>query len=133
MRALAKQRQWREGDSPRRWLFKILQNLFIDETRRRKRRPAPVALETMEFQRPDSQLRDVTAVHDIEAAIARLPDGQRAVLLLVALEGFSYAETAQLLEIPIGTVMSRIARARERLRSDLFGDSGRETRLKRVK
>ena len=65
---------------------------------------------------------DLLEVGDIDAAIRRLPGEQREVLLLVALEQLSYGETAQALGIPLGTVMSRLYRARERLRTLLSGD-----------
>ena len=77
---------------------------------------------------PDAPVRatqaDMLEVRDIETALKRLPVEQREVLLLVALEHLSYQETANALGIPIGTVMSRLARARERLRMMLAGEAG---------
>jgi RNA polymerase sigma-70 factor (ECF subfamily) len=77
---------------------------------------------------------DTLVLRDLDAAIRRLPPEQREVLLLVALEDMSYAEAAEALEIPIGTVMSRLARAREKLRAMLSGlPPGGGTQLKIVK
>jgi RNA polymerase sigma-70 factor (ECF subfamily) len=77
---------------------------------------------------------DTLVLRDLDAAIRRLPPDQREVLLLVALEDMSYAEAAGALEIPIGTVMSRLARAREKLRAMLSGlPTGGGTQLKIVK
>ena len=72
-------------------------------------------------------------VRDLDRAIARLPEEQRAVLLLVTLEDMSYDEVARTLGIPIGTVMSRLSRAREKMRAMLSGGGGGATRLKVVK
>jgi RNA polymerase sigma-70 factor (ECF subfamily) len=74
---------------------------------------------------------DALMVRDLERAVAALPEGQRQVLLLVALEDLSYEETARVLEIPIGTVMSRLARAREKVRQLMQGKGG--TKLQVVK
>ena len=133
VRALANKSRWREGASPRKWLFTILHNLHVDEARRQKRQPRQVDLYSAETDRHLSSGHDVSGLLDIDDAIARLPGEQSEALLLVALEGLSYAETADVLGVPIGTVMSRIARARERLRQALYGEHGNKTPLKRVK
>ncbi|KQM18435.1 RNA polymerase subunit sigma [Novosphingobium sp. Leaf2] len=108
----------RKGASLRSWLFTILHNLALDRLRRLARRgiTAPlddvseVHLATPAFQEQGVEARDVLAL------IALLPADQRSVLLLVAVEDLSYAEAAAVLDVPQGTVMSRLARARERLR-----------------
>lgn len=133
LRALANQAAWREGASPRKWLFRILHNLHIDEARRRSRRPAEVELDHAEALSQPGQWQPPQAAFEITAALAVLPEDQRQALLLVTLEGFSYAETAQLLEVPVGTVMSRVSRGREKLRQILFTDDGRKSRLTRIK
>jgi RNA polymerase sigma-70 factor (ECF subfamily) len=66
---------------------------------------------------------EAMAVRDIHAALSRLPDEQREVLLLVGLEQFAYAEAAEVLGVPVGTVMSRLARAREKMRRLLAGET----------
>lgn len=132
VRALANQADWRDGATPRRWLFRILHNLHIDEARRRQRRPSEVELEHAEGVPAEHDWHAPQAAFDIGEALSILPEEQRQALLLVTLEGFSYAETSQLLDVPVGTVMSRVSRGREKLRRILFaGDGG--TRLTRVK
>jgi len=113
-RALARLDQWREGDNPRKWLFSILHNLYVDALRRTSRRPPHVGLDNLgvEHSAPAAD-----GVSDLDRALTLLSDEQREVVLLVGLEGLSYAETAEVLAIPIGTVMSRLARGRDRLRT----------------
>jgi RNA polymerase sigma-70 factor, ECF subfamily len=121
-RALDKWRFWQRGRALRPWLFAIMHNLHVDGRRREgvvdyrddeDLPPAP--------QRADQD--DALALRDLERALALLPLEQRELLLLVALEELSYAEVAAALAIPLGTVMSRLARARSRLRSILAGES----------
>lgn len=133
VRGLARQAQWREGDSPRKWLFTILHNLYVDDARARERRPLQVDLETIEPELRPAAGAEHASAFEIDQALAQLPDEQRQALLLVALEGLSYAETADVLCVPMGTVMSRISRAREGLRRLLYGEPSGKTRLKRVK
>jgi len=133
LRALRRQSQWREGDSPRKWLFAILHNLHVDGVRRRARRPSHVALDDAGEQVPHDPPGDPAAAMDVDKALRLLPEEQRQTVLLVGLEGLSYAETADVLGVPIGTVMSRLARGRDRLRRQLDLDLGRRPPLKRVK
>lgn len=134
-RALARLQQWREGDNPRKWLFSILHNLHIDHLRRKSRRPPHVGLELLGTDQ-SSPSADA-AGGDIDVALRHLSTEQREVVLLVGLEGLSYAETAEVLDIPVGTVMSRLARGRERLRTLMDyeggGDRNGRTSLRRVK
>lgn len=104
------------------WLFRILRNLWIDQTRRMKTRGAELDV----FETPEAAVHDGAraleasiALRETEAAIETLPPEQREVLRLVCLEGLSYAEAAEVLEIPRGTVMSRLARARVALAGKL--------------
>jgi RNA polymerase sigma-70 factor (ECF subfamily) len=139
-RAWARAGLWRGVADMRAWLFGIMHNLHVDGLRRG--RLATVALddETPEFPVPPTQA-DRLAVADLQAALERLPPEQREVLLLVALEEMSYAGIAATLGIPIGTVMSRLSRGRERLRRILAGEEpaprvdarGEPPRLKIVK
>ena len=115
-RALARLEQWRDGDSPRKWLFSILHNLHVDGLRRKSRRPPHVGLDNLGADH-SAPAADGVSGCDLDQALQLLTGDQREVVLLVGLEGLSYAETAQVLSIPIGTVMSRLARGRDRLRT----------------
>ena len=130
-RALSRFHLWRQGSDLRAWLFTIMHNLYVNQIRSRIRHPhEPLdesAADELRASEPDwGELRD------IEEALGRLPGEQRSVLLLVGLEQFSYEEAARVLEIPLGTVMSRLSRGRERLRVILSSDA-RTTTLKVVK
>lgn len=130
-RALSRFQLWRQGSDLRAWLFTIMHNIFVNQARSRMRHPQesldePTA-EALHARDPDwSELRD------IGEALSRLPGEQRAVLLLVGLEQFTYEEAARVLDIPLGTVMSRLSRGRERMRVMLAGDP-RAVALKVVK
>ncbi len=131
-RALTKQHLWREGSNLRAWMFTIMHNVFVNQIRAR---PAdvtvPMGTEAHEVADRSSPV-DLLEVGDLDAAIRRLPVEQREVLLLIALEQLSYVEAAQALAIPLGTVMSRLYRARERMRVMLGGESSANA-LKAVK
>jgi RNA polymerase sigma-70 factor (ECF subfamily) len=121
-RALRKWQLYDETRSLRTWLFTILRNLHISGLRRRPgwvAKPLDELSEGEDAARPEQESR--TAVADIAAAIARLPRDHREVILLVALEDMSYREIAEMTGVPIGTVMSRLSRARASLRA-MLGD-----------
>ena len=122
-RAWTKLHLWRSGSDLRAWLFTIMHNVHVNQVRSR----ASTATLPLDDDLPDSPVRptqaDMLEVRDIDTALRRLPVAQREVLLLIALEHLSYQETANALGIPIGTVMSRLARARERLRLLLAGEA----------
>lgn len=119
-RAWSRFAQWRPGSDLRAWLFSIMHNLRVDQLRRPGLNALPMDDEELMVPTRATQ-SDHLEVVDLEVALARLPEEQRAVLLLVALEDMSYEEVAAALGIPIGTVMSRLARGRERLRLILEG------------
>jgi RNA polymerase sigma-70 factor (ECF subfamily) len=128
-RALTKLHLYRHGTDLRAWLFTVMHNVHVNQVR--ALRPTdPLDDEMPELAQRATQ-GDVLLVRDLERAIAALPLAQREVLLLVALEDLSYEETARVLDIPIGTVMSRLARAREKLRLLMYGKGG--TKLQVVK
>ena len=118
-RAWAKLHLYRRGTDLRAWLFTVMHNVHVNKVR------ATRATETLEDEMPELAQRaaqgDALMVRDLDRAIARLPDEQRSVLLLVTLEDMSYDEVARTLGIPIGTVMSRLSRAREKLRAMMLG------------
>lgn len=129
----------RQGDGqPRAWLFSILHNLAVSRMRQARRRGVDVPLESIAPaavpSAPATQ-EDGARHRDLLRAVDGLPDDQRAVLLLVSVEDLSYAEAASVLGVPIGTVMSRLARARERLWRATQSDGGQPARpvLRRVK
>ena len=122
---------WRGEGELRAWLFSIMHNAFVDRVRADKRAPTEALAEDAELPVRATQ-EDLLQVRDLDRALMALGPEQREVLLLVAVEQMSYAEVSRALGIPMGTVMSRLSRAREKLRSVL---EGRETstRLKAVK
>src|SRR5258705_13345937 len=131
-RAWSKLHLYRRGTDLRAWLFTVMHNVYVNQ-RRAARINVPLDEEMPELAQPARET-DTLMLRDLDAAIRRLPPDQREVLLLVALEDMSYAEAAEALEIPIGTVMSRLARAREKLRAMLSGlPPGGGTQLKVVK
>jgi RNA polymerase sigma-70 factor (ECF subfamily) len=119
-RAWSRLAQWQVGSDLRAWLFGIMHNLRVDQLRRPGLTTQPMGEEEFEVPIRATQT-DHLELSDLELALARLPEEQRAVLLLVALEEMSYEEVARALEIPLGTVMSRLSRGRERLRLILDG------------
>ena len=121
-RAVSRWHQRRDSD-PRRWLFTILHNLAISQFRQIAARGKHVTIDEAnenEFGRSAVQEQQLV-YQDVLNKLTKLPDDQRAVLLLVAVEDLSYADAAKVLDIPIGTVMSRLSRARERLQQEIEG------------
>lgn len=121
VRAYEKQASFRPEKGMRKWLLAILHNTFIDGIR--SRRADKQRIEKLTSQAHPDDLHaapnqdNVLRLAQVRQAFMALPEEQRAVLHLVAIEGQSYAQTAQTLDLPIGTVMSRLARARATLRS----------------
>lgn len=130
-RAIRKQALWANNTNLKAWLFTILLNVFRNALRHDKqvRFEALDAMPSEPSQAPAQHGR--LALGEVSRAIARLPDDQREVLLLVVLEGANYAEAAVILDIPTGTLMSRLGRARANLKL-MTGESG-EPRLRAVK
>jgi len=121
-RAWTKLHLYREGTDLRAWLFTVMHNVHVNQVR--AARPTAALDEDMPELAQRAVQGDALLVRDLERAIAALPAAQREVLLLVALEDLSYDETARVLGIPIGTVMSRLARAREKVRVMMHGKGG---------
>lgn len=116
-RAISRWHQRRPDGNARTWLFTILHNLAINHLRRTARRGRELPLDDAhEFEMAVSSTQeDALRQADILAAVGQLPEEQRSILLLISVEDVSYADAARILDIPIGTVMSRLARARARL------------------
>ena len=120
-RALDKLHTRREEADIRSWLFTIMHNHFISQVRRRRSRPAPETLDDSHEKAAGQRATQEDALlwRDLQRGLALLPEEQRSVILLVSVEDLSYAEAAQVLGVPIGTVMSRLARGRDRLREHI--------------
>jgi RNA polymerase sigma-70 factor (ECF subfamily) len=129
-RAWAKLHLYRRGTDLRAWLFTVMHNVHVNKVRAtRPTDPLDEDLPEMALRAPQG---DSLAMRDLDRSIALLPPEQRAVLLLVTLEEMSYEEVARTLGIPMGTVMSRLSRAREKLRAMMHGQSA-AAKLKLVK
>jgi RNA polymerase sigma-70 factor (ECF subfamily) len=121
-RAWKKLHLFRAGTDLRAWLFTVMHNVYVNQVRTSR---IAIAEDEELAELPDRQKEaDGLSIRDLDRAIGRLPDEQREVLLLIALEDMSYEETARTLDIPIGTVMSRLSRAREKLRTMMQGGPG---------
>jgi RNA polymerase sigma factor (sigma-70 family) len=129
-RAWAKLHLYRRGTDLRAWLFTVMHNVHVNRVR------ATRLTDALDDEMPELAQRapqgDALLVRDLDRGIARLPAEQRAVLLLVTLEEMSYDEVARTLGTPIGTVMSRLSRAREKLRAMMLGQSA-PAKLKVIK
>jgi RNA polymerase sigma-70 factor (ECF subfamily) len=127
-RALEKWRLWQRERDLRPWLFSIMHNLHVDGHRRGHR---------VDFRADDelpipvqrASQADGLELRDLERCLALLPPEQREVLLLVGLEDLSYADVARALDIPQGTVMSRLSRARTRLKALLAGETAPQLKV----
>jgi RNA polymerase sigma-70 factor (ECF subfamily) len=124
-RALGRTGMFQAGTDLRAWLFTIMHNVFVNQARKASARAVHVAVDDdsvpeSEFAVPSEQSRSLE-MRDLDYALQRLPMEQREVVLLVGLEEMSYADVALALNIPIGTVMSRLSRGRERLRALMAG------------
>ena len=122
-RALARSALFRPGGNARAWLFAIMHNVFVNQVRSAAARRM-VRLDEESFEAAGHDLApDGLAVRDIERALGLLPSEQREVVLLIALEALSYADTARVIGVPVGTVMSRLSRARRAFRAQFTAES----------
>lgn len=117
-RALARIAQWNPGTRLDSWMYRILQNIFLDNKRKHKLRGDPVSPESKR-QAVDNQSQRLPEIRSnlsqVAEAMKTLPEEQRIVLTLVCVEEQSYKEAAETLDVPVGTIMSRLARARMKL------------------
>ena len=122
-----------EGTNFKAWLFRILKNTFINSYRKRQQEPPQNAFDEIEdvfenqvssdsgsIPNPEEDALENVLDEDVQRALDALPDEYRMVVILADLEDFSYQEIAEILEIPVGTVMSRLYRARRRLESEML-------------
>ena len=128
-RAVSRWHQRREGNT-RSWLFTILHNLAVNQFRQSAARGRHVTIDdTNENDFGQDAVQEQKLIYqDVLNKLAKLPEDQRAVLLLIAVEDLSYADAAKVLNIPIGTVMSRLSRARERLQQEIEGTASGASR-----
>ena len=124
-RALSRLHLFDETRNLRTWLYTILRNIFLNNIRQKDRRGLHMNIEEVSesnlLQSPGQSSH--MAVRDITAAIQQLPSEQKEVLILVAIEEMTYEETANIIGTPIGTVMSRLSRARNRLKTIMYGET----------
>lgn len=133
-RALSAKNTPRDGPAYRAWLFRILRNAFLDQVRHQK-----MAMSAMDDEKfvPETEFwqgneRFITVL-TVKLEMANLPLRQREIIALIDLVGLSYAETAQLLDVPVGTVMSRISRSRRMLLDAIGSSNVHELPVKKVK
>ncbi len=126
-RALRKQAQW-QGGSLRAWLLTLMHNVFVNQVRRNDPIRASADVDTEPLPVRDAT-QDSLQLRDLDRALQTLSTDHREILLLVGLEDLRYEEIAQVLNLPIGTVMSRLSRARRQLREQLISRPA----LKRIK
>lgn len=135
-RAIEKLHLWRPESDLRAWLFTIMHNIFVSQIRRNAAAPTFVSSDDPEndfeqYYGVASQHETQTDMHKLEAAMTRLSNEHREVIHLVCIEEMTYDEVAKILDVPVGTVMSRLSRAREALRKLMY-DNGAPN-LRRVK
>jgi RNA polymerase sigma-70 factor (ECF subfamily) len=125
-RALSRIEQWQEGTRLDSWIYRIAQNLWLDHVRARKVRGVHVPLDVEAGDASGADGRVVVesrlSLAAVSAAMATLPEDQRLLVALVCIDGVSYKEAAEITNVPIGTVMSRLARARRQLHAALEGE-----------
>ena len=118
MRAVAKQHLWQPGTDLRAWLFTILHNQHVNDVRRSARDGNNVDIDEISAEtlttQPNAHVR--LELRDLERAMGKLGTEQRQVILLVCLEGMRYEQVAEILNVPVGTVRSRLSRGRDQLR-----------------
>jgi RNA polymerase sigma-70 factor, ECF subfamily len=124
LRAIAKQHLWEPGTDLRAWLFTILHNLHVNEVRHAVRACNTVPIdEAAPVLKAPSNVEGSLQLRDLERGLGELPEEQRQVILLIGLEGMRYEEVATILDVPIGTVRSRLSRGRDMLRQLMDMDS----------
>ncbi|GMQ91244.1 MAG: sigma-70 family RNA polymerase sigma factor [Gammaproteobacteria bacterium] len=137
-KAMQKSSQLRDQKAGDAWLFTVMSNCYRDHFRRSKPTDEFEEGDLINEQTPETETSRHQIIKHVRAAIAALVEGQRQVITLVDLEGFSYVEVAEILNVPIGTVMSRLCRARRALKERILHDSKKntevaESRIRRVR
>ncbi len=127
LRALDKADQFEPGTHLDRWMFRMAQRVWLNELRSRKVRTGGGLVPVEEIDLPDKKPEPETNIlaRDVLNRVNALPEAQRQAVVLVYVEGYAYKEAAEIMEIPIGTVMSRLAAARKRLNSEMAEDKAK--------
>jgi RNA polymerase sigma-70 factor, ECF subfamily len=125
-RALAREHQYQEGTRFDSWMFRIVQTIWIDQVRARdvRKEDGDGADERLGSDAPVRRIEASLALAEVRQAVQQLPPDQRTTLMLVTVEGLSYKEAAAAVGVPVGTIMSRLARARIALQRQLDAGSG---------
>jgi RNA polymerase sigma-70 factor, ECF subfamily len=125
-RALARRHQFQEGTRFDSWMFRIVQTIWIDQVRARdvRKEHGDIADERLGSDEPVRRVEARLALDEVRRAVDRLAPDQRTALLLVTVEGLTYKEAAEVVQVPVGTIMSRLSRARLALQLQL--DAARE-------
>jgi RNA polymerase sigma-70 factor (ECF subfamily) len=125
-RALTREHQFQEGTRFDSWMFRIVQTIWIDQVRSRdvRKEGGEVAEDRMGSDEAVRRVEARLALGEVRRAVDRLPPDQRTALLLVTVDGLSYKETAEIVGVPVGTIMSRLARARIALQQQLESGGG---------
>jgi RNA polymerase sigma factor (sigma-70 family) len=121
-RALKSRDQWEPGTRLDSWMYRIMRNLWIDTARASARRGTHASIDDSALQVADDSHRRLEAqieLNDVDRAMNQLPNEQREAIALVLVEGLAYKEAAEILEIPMGTLTSRLVRGREALMREL--------------
>jgi RNA polymerase sigma-70 factor (ECF subfamily) len=130
-RALARQHQFQEGTRFDSWMFRIVQTIWIDQIRARDvRKEDGDTAERLGSDEPVRRVEARLALDEVRRAVDRLPPDQRIALLLVTVDGLSYKEAAEVVRVPVGTIMSRLARARIALLQQLEAGGGMRRSVK---
>lgn len=121
IRAIERSHQYDPSQPLDRWMFRLMRNVWISELRKRKVRIGTGQVEASQSPELYTEIggAEQTYGNEIIAMIMRLPSGLASTLLLVSVEGHSYREAAEILDVPVGTIMSRMSTARQRLRQEL--------------
>ncbi len=125
-RACSKWHLWLAGSDLRAWLFTMMYHVFINQigfAQRRGNAATHINIDDVEHELASTHAGDVTELIDLQRCLLRLPEEQRAVLLLVTQEDLSYEAVAKIVGVPVGTVMSRLSRARSRLQDLMNGSA----------
>ena len=125
-RALARRHQFQEGTRFDSWMFRIVQTIWIDQIRSREVRKSDgdISEDRLGSDEPVRRVEARLTLAEVRRAVDRLSPDQRAALLLVTVEGLSYKEAAEVVDVPVGTIMSRLARARIALQLQLEAGGG---------